>query len=97
MDAAQKGYGDFQDRHKEVIRGLTDRSITHRWRYVTTGILAAAHSVMMLPLRQLSALLGFLLREEKDQVGFRDDIETGALFHKDSGLLMVHVVGDFVD
>ena len=107
MDAAQQRNGNFQDRNKEVIRGLTDRSITHRCRYSSTRAIGAVYDRAFFPeINEVRAiidrayrlpLLGFLLREEEDQVGLRDDIETGTLFHKDRGPLMVHIVGDFVD
>ena len=106
MDATQQGDGNFQDRNKEVIRGLTDRSITHQCGYVSTsGLDGGAHlnSRILEPQNsgiQVCAALAFLrllLRKEEDKVGFSDDVETGAMFHKNSGLLVIHVVGYLVD
>ena len=80
MDTAHQGNSDFQDGNKEVIRGLTDRPITHQCRYVNT-----------------LALFGLLLGQEEDKVGFRDDVEACSILHKDRGVLMIHVMRDFID
>src|SRR2546428_9961220 len=39
----------------------------------------------------------FLFRQEKNQVGFCDDVEAARVLHENSGSLMIHIVGDLLE
>ncbi|PYS30643.1 MAG: hypothetical protein DMG11_04425 [Acidobacteria bacterium] len=41
MDTAKQWDSDFKYRNKQMIRGLADRSVSHRWGNVTTWVNAS--------------------------------------------------------